>query len=369
LQTWRKWADDVEREGMSFHAAPEYQVFPSRERPLKPYEAVVRATAETQPLVREFRPDVVVSDILTLAPALAAELEHCRWATLVPHIYPPPAAGLPPFGFGGTPPKGPVGEAVWRVLSPRMEAGLKRGRNELNETRRRVGLPELSHVHGGISRELCVVGTFPQLEYPRRWPPEAHVTGPLLWEPPAGDVEPPSGDEPVVMVASSTSQDPRQRLLQTSLEALSGMSVRLLATYARGSPPRPRRMPAKTRLVEWMSYESTMPRADVIVCHGGHGTLARALASGAPVVTVPAAGDMIENGVRAQWAGAGLMLPRRFLGRRSLRLVVERVLEDDRFRARARELSDWAQSNEGATNAAVLVERFASGEPERPVSE
>jgi UDP:flavonoid glycosyltransferase YjiC (YdhE family) len=346
---------------MSFYPAPEYQVFPTRERPLKPYEAVVLATAETRPLVREFRPDVVVNDILTLAPALAGELEGCRWATLVPHIFPPPAPGIPPFGLGAPPPRGPVGQALWRALSPRMEAGLERGRRELNETRRRVGLPELAHAHGGISRDLCIVGTFPQLEYPRRWPPAAHVTGPLLWEPPADDVEPPSGDEPVVMVASSTSQDPRQRLLNTTLEALAGLPVRLLATYARGSAPRPRAMPAKTRLVEWMTYSSGMPRADAVVCHGGHGTLARALASGAPVVTVPAAGDMIENGVRAQWAGTGLTLPKRLLGPRSLRLVVERVLDDDRFRSRAQELAAWAQRNDGPAHAARLVESFASG--------
>lgn len=345
---------------MSFHPAPEYQVFPTRERPLKPYEAVVRATAETRPLVREVRPDVVVNDILTLAPALAAELEGCRWATLVPHIFPPPAAGLPPFGLGGTPPKGRIGRTVWELLSPRMGAGLERGRIELNGTRRRVGLPELGHVHGGISRELCIVGTFPQLEYPRRWPPEAHVTGPILWEPPAGDVEPPPGDEPVVMVAPSTSQDPRQRLLETALEALARLPVRVLAIHARGAPPLARMMPEKTRLVEWMSYSAVMPRADAVVCHGGHGTLARALASGAPVITVPAAGDMIENGARAQWAGAGLTLPKRFLSPRSLRLVVDRVLGDDRFRMRARELRDWAQRNDGPADAARLVERFAS---------
>jgi UDP:flavonoid glycosyltransferase YjiC (YdhE family) len=128
-------------------------------------------------------------------------------------------------------------------------------------------------------------------------------------------------------------------------------------------------MPAKTRLVEWLSYESAMPRADAVVCHGGHGTLARALASGAPVVTVPAAGDMIENGVRAQWAGTGLTLPKRFLSRRSLRWVVERVLEDDRFRARTRELAHWAQHSDGSENAARLVEQFASSETKWRVNE
>src|SRR5919112_1343079 len=64
-------------------AAPEYHVFPTRERPLKPYEAVVRATGETQPLVASLRPDVVVADILTLAPALAAELEGVPVATVI----------------------------------------------------------------------------------------------------------------------------------------------------------------------------------------------------------------------------------------------------------------------------------------------
>src|SRR5271166_1436927 len=79
LQTWRRWQEHVEAEGLAFAPAPEYQVFPSGgagSPDLDFYEAVVHATADTLPLVRELQPDVVVADILTLAPALAAELEH-----------------------------------------------------------------------------------------------------------------------------------------------------------------------------------------------------------------------------------------------------------------------------------------------------
>ena len=87
--------------------------------------------------------------------------------------------------------------------------GEEQGRAELNETRERVGLPPLDHVHGGISRELALVATFPQLEYRARWPqPGMRVIGPLLWEQPFGEVELPPGDEPLVLVAPSTSQDP-----------------------------------------------------------------------------------------------------------------------------------------------------------------
>ena len=95
IETWQKWREPAEAAGMMFSAAPEYQVFPTRERPLKPYEAAVIAAKVTRSFVRDFRPDVAVSDILTPAPALAAELEGVPVATLVPHVMPRPAARVP----------------------------------------------------------------------------------------------------------------------------------------------------------------------------------------------------------------------------------------------------------------------------------
>ena len=109
-----------------------------------------------------------------------------------------------------------------------------------------------------------------------------------------------------------------------------------------------------------MSYSQAMPESAIVVCHGGHGTMARAIAAGAAVVTVPASGDMGENGVRAQWAGAGLNLPARFLSPATLRWAVRAVLERPRIAARARELAAWAARNDGAENAAALLERFAT---------
>ena len=82
----------------------------------------------------------MVSDILTLAPALAAEMAGCRRATLVPHVYPVHEPGLPFFAFGAQPPRTPVGRALWRAAEPVLVKGLERGRREMNETRAAVGL-------------------------------------------------------------------------------------------------------------------------------------------------------------------------------------------------------------------------------------
>jgi UDP:flavonoid glycosyltransferase YjiC (YdhE family) len=360
VETWQRWRPDAEAAGLRFIAAPEYPVFPTRERPLNPYEAVVQATPLTRRAVQTARPDVVVHDILTLAPALAAELEGIPVATVIPHPHPHVPPGLPPYSIGARPARTPVGKALWRAMQRPVAAGLEHGRAELNATRRQLGLAPVERVHGGISERLCIVGTFPQLEYPRAWPSSTHVVGPLLWEPQFGEVEPPPGDDPLVLIAPSTAQDPGHRLLRAAVKGLADEPVRVLATWNRRPLNDPLPIPANARLVEWVSYSRTMPRCALVVCHAGHGTLARALACGAPVLTAPHAGDMNENAARADWAGVGVRLPWRLTSPATVRLAARRTLAQPALAARARELAAWSAANDGATRAAELVEQLAA---------
>lgn len=365
LQTWRRWQAHVEAEGLTFAAAPEYTVFPSGGpggEPLDFYEAVVHATEDTLPLVRALRADVVVADILTLAPALAAERSGVPRATLIPHVFPENEADAPIYSLGARLPRTALGRALWRRAQGPIRRGVERGRIELNETRARLGLGPLAYGHGGTSHELALVGTFPQLEYPRAWPAWAHVVGPLMWEPPANEVELPEGDDPLVLIAPSTAQDPDHRLLHAALRGLADAPVRVLATWNRRLPSKPLPVPDNARVVEWVSYTRTMPKCEVVVCHAGHGTLARALASGCAVVACPHIGDMNENAARLDWAGAGVRLPWRFVKPRPLRLAVERALSEPSIKAHAGELATWAAANDSGAAAATLVERLTHGE-------
>jgi UDP:flavonoid glycosyltransferase YjiC (YdhE family) len=391
-ETWDRWREHVEGAGMEFVPAPEYQVFPTRDRPVKPYEAVLHAADVTRRAIAVRAPDLVVHDILTLAPALGAELEGIPAATLIPHVYPMVPAGFPPYAIGARMPRTPLGRALWGSTQGMIESGLRQGRRELNETRRRLGLPELQRLHGGLSSRLVLVGTFPGLEYPREWPQHVHVVGPLMWEPPSQDVEIPAGSEPLVLVAPSTAQDPDQGLLRASLEGLAGGSVRVLATTNRRPLPVPVRVPmpaagaaprtgrravtvpaprpgesgagrrsrgASWSLVDWLSYSRTTPHCALVICHAGHGTLVRALASGVPVLAVPHSGDMGENAARLDWSGAGVRLPWRLLGPRTLRAAVGRALDPAHgFATRAAEFADWAARHDGPTRAAELIEEL-----------
>jgi UDP:flavonoid glycosyltransferase YjiC (YdhE family) len=241
-----------------------------------------------------------------------------------------------------------------------VDGALERGRREYNECRARLGLGPLPWVHTGLSRELTLIGTLPQLEYPRAWPEWARVVGPLQWELPGGArVEPVPGWDPIVVVAPSTAQDRSRSLLRAALEGLASAPVRVLAAWG-DEVPADLHVPANARVVPWMSYAATMPGCDVVLTHGGHGTLARALTCGCPVVVCPAGGDMAENAARVDWAGVGVRLPRRYGTPRGVRLAVERVLSRAGLRERVEAVARWSEANDGAARAVAELEAWGS---------
>ena len=356
VESWERWREPVEELGLRFEAAEEYTVFPP---PPPGGASASQAARGLEPLFDDFRPDAVVTDVLTLAPALAAEVAGVPWASLIPHIYPVHQSGMPFFATGMQPPRTGLGRWIWKRWEPALLNGLERGRDELNEQRELLGLEPIQRFHGGISDELVIVGTFPQLEYPRPWGHEVKVVGPLEFELPHPDVELPEGEEPLVLVTASTAQDPEKKLVRVALEALADEPVRVIATTNGSAEEGEVEVPANAKLVDWLSYSQVMPQCSVVVSHGGHGTVARSLAVGVPVLTTPVAGDMAETSARVSWAGVGRSLPWRLTRPRPLRWVLRELLGDPAYRRRAQRLGEWARRNDGARRGAELVEKFA----------
>ena len=359
IETWEERRDAVEGEGLGFAAAEEYRMFPPPDPDSEDGQNAAEAARALLPLLEDFRPDVVVSDILTLAPTLAAERAGIPLATLIPHIYPVVEPGLPFFAIGLRPPRTRLGRAIWRTGHERaLKVGLEQGRGDLNVQRQRLGLPPIDRFHGGISPDLALVATYPQLEYPRRWPAGVEITGPMTFELPHPDIELPPGDQPLVLVAPSTAHDSDNHLVRTALAALAEEPVRVVATTNRVVPQKPIEIPANAVLVEWLSYSQLMPAASLVISHGGHGTVARALGAGTPVLVCPIIGDMSETAMRVDWAGAGLSLPWRLCRPTPLRWAAQRLLHEPSFAAEAEAIAHWGRKNDGAERGAELVEQL-----------
>jgi MGT family glycosyltransferase len=360
IETWEERRAAVEGAGLSFTAAEEYRMFPPPDPDSAEGAHAAEAARALLPLLEEMRPHAVVSDILTLAPTLAAEVAGVPRATLIPHIYPVVEPGLPFFAVGLQPPRTPLGRGVWRTGQRALNVGLEQGRRDLNRQRERLGLAPTERFHGGISPDLALVGTFPQLEYPRHWPSGVEVTGPMSFEVPHPEIELPPGKEPLVLVAPSTAHDSRNHLVRTALAALADEPVRVVATTNRVVPQDPIEVPDNAILVEWLSYSQLMPVASLVISHGGHGTVARALAVGTPLLISPFIGDMSETAMRVSWTGAGLSLPWRLCRPAPLRWAAHRILTEPSFADRAGEIAAWASEHDGAARGAELVEQLAS---------
>ena len=360
IETWEERRAAVEGEGLGFAAAEEYRMFPPPDPDSEAGQHAAEAAKALSPLLDDFRPHAIVSDILTLAPTLAAERAGIPLATLIPHIYPVVEPGYPFFAIGLRPPRTRLGRSVWRYGHDRaLRVGLEQGRRDLNIQRERLGLAPIERFHGGISPDLALVATYPQLEYPRRWPAGVEITGPMTFQLPHPEIELPPGEDPLVLVAPSTAHDSENHLVRTALAALADEPVRVVATTNRVAPQRTIEVPVNAVLVEWLSYSQLMPAASLVISHGGHGTVARALGAGTPVLVCPIIGDMSETAMRIAWAGAGLSLPWRLCRPRAMRWAARRVLDETSFTAKAEEIAAWSRESDGAGRGAELVERLA----------
>lgn len=358
IHTWFRWQQHIEAAGVTFFRAPKFEVAPG-ERVPNVHEAAALAANELADVVREWQPDVIVGDVLTLSAALAAELCDVPYVTFVPHFWHATGEDDIPFGSGWAPSRTAVGKAIFRTMHRYERKGLEFGRDELNETRRAVGLAEVDRVHGALSRELVLVGTLPQLEPARDWPDHVKVVGPVMWEPPAEPVEIPAGVDPLVVVAPSTAQDLDHTMLGAAVTGLRDRPVRVLAAKNGREPVRDLKPGPNTSVVDWVPYSQVFPPASVVVCHGGHGTVMRALTSGCVVVICPASGDQYENAARVRWAGVGVAVPHRFISSRTIAAAVDKALADPSYLKRAQELASAASETDAAAVAADELEAFA----------
>jgi UDP:flavonoid glycosyltransferase YjiC (YdhE family) len=96
---------------------------------------------------------------------------------------------------------------------------------------------------------------------------------------------------------------------RTALRAVEGLGLRVLLTVGRRFDPAVLNpLPAGVHAECWVDQEQVLPAADLVVCHGGSGTVYGALAAGVPVVVAPVFADQFENGRRVAAAGAGLVV-------------------------------------------------------------
>lgn len=282
------------------------------------------------PALRELAPDLVVSDVITAGGGMAAELLGIPWIELNPHPLYLPSKGLPPIGSGlapGTGIRGRLRDAAMRALTAR---SVRTGLQQRANSRAEIGLP--ARDPGPLRR---LIATLPALEVPRPdWPAEAVVVGPLHFEPTDRILEVPAGSGPVVVIAPSTALIGTEGLAEVALGCLTpGETLpagsRLLVSRLDG----PELAVPPWATVGLGRQDELLAHADLVICGGGHGMVAKTLLAGVPLVVVPGGGDQWEIANRVQRQGSARLI--RPLTADALVSAVNELLSSPGYRAAA----------------------------------
>lgn len=224
-------------------------------------------------------------------------------------------------------------------------------------TRREIVGPPLHRIrdeHGlPHDPDLAVLdGTLAIAPFPRAFrdprnplPPNVVLARPAALERPPGDPPAwlaPLGDRPVVWFTLGTVFNMESGdLLARGIGAFDGLPVDAVVTTGRQRDPAALGpLPANVRAEAFVPQGWLLPKADVVVSHGGSGTVIGALAHGAASIAMPMGADQPDNGDRIIELGIGRVLEAATVTRADLADAVRSVVEDAACRQRCRQHAD-----------------------------
>jgi UDP:flavonoid glycosyltransferase YjiC (YdhE family) len=322
--------------------------------------------ADVDMALGEARPEAMVCSLFALGAMVAAESAGVPFAVLLPNIYLLPAPGMPPFGLGLRPAKTPLGRlrdlavgGFTRRLWDR--SGLPR----LNALRAERCLAPLDHLWDQVHRaRRQLVMTSRDFDFPASLPDGVRYVGPVLDDPAwAGRPwRPPAGDDPLVLVAMSSVFQDQLGCLRRIAEAMGTLPVRAVVTTGPALDPAALHPPDNVEVLAAAPHRQVLEHAALVVTHGGHGTVMKALAAGVPMVVLHHGRDQADNAARLTARGAGVAVTRTATPDTIAR-AASRVLADPSYPAAAARLGQAVRRD--ASSGALLreLEALPAAEP------
>ena len=297
-------------------------------------------------LIRTWKPDLVVRDEMDYGSAIATEV-----------------AGLP--------------QAVVLVIAA---GGMVRAdllAEPLDALRAQYGLPPDPQLHR-LGRDLVLAPLpLPFRDPANPLPPGAQPLRSTAAPAPAGtdlgDLPLRVPGRPTVYFTLGTEFNTQSGdLFPRALAALGQLPAHLVVTVGRQlDPARFGPQPAHVHLRRYVPQSLLLPHCDVVVSHGGSGSVAAALEYGVPLVLLPLGADQLHNAERCTALGIGVALDAVRATPEQIRAAVEQVLTDPAYRRAAERLRAENASRPDATEGVRLMEELVArrrpAEPEPAV--
>ncbi|GAA3368902.1 DUF1205 domain-containing protein [Streptomyces sannanensis] len=253
----------------------------------------------------------------------------------------------------------------WGADLMHRQATLEAERRELTPLLARFGLDAVDTL-GALTVDLCPAA----MQVPEESRPGALDRRPMRYLPYNGagrvpvPLPPAERRRPRVCVTWGTTVgrlDASLFLAGEVVAALDALDVGIVVAVAAQQRPLLGDLPERAKVIESVPLHCVLPHCDLVVAHGGAGTILTGLAHGLPQLVVPQLIDHTFNAERFAATGAGISLPRAGADAAGIREAVLRLLEEPSYRKAAEEVRAENDRRPAPAQVARQLAEFAGG--------
>jgi UDP:flavonoid glycosyltransferase YjiC (YdhE family) len=318
-------------------------------------------------LFKETKPDLVLTDFRFTAPVSTqiANLKHSAIVNASSTEY----RSLPYIPLFEWVPELIVqrGATVWKALNKiNLKLEMFIFDNVMNIFKK---FSKQYHLKKTITATNCLTGndiTFlpdiPEYFPTRQLPSDYHYIGPLTWK---GNIPPPSwwppkrDKRPLLYVTMGTTgmEDVFQKLYEI---CQTSDMVAVITTGAQVQHLKP--LQGQIYVEPFIDGDLVMEECDLVVCHGGNGTIYQALQHGKPIIGIPTVPDQLFNMRRVEALEIGKMLSREIFLRNpaSLLDMARSILAKNSYHCNASRLREILRTYNASETAADILTKASS---------
>jgi len=331
-------------------------------------ETVPDQIADLDRVVRDWRPDVIVTDPAMWGPIIVLWERSGIPVSILTFMLSSliPGRDAPLSELGLPPPKslpkrllGTSAAAVTRFAGRPM-------RRRVDEIRGGFGLPPLGCTVNEFTRRLplYLIPNVREFDFNRNdLPASVHYVGALSWRRMVRQSESTwldalPRDRPWIHVTESTLRYAEPFLLKAAAEGLSDGAYRVIMT---GGVHRDASESVTTgdgeyvTLRPWVDHDDLLPRCAAMVSTGGAGTVMAAVLAGIPQIVVPTAWDKPDNATRVAESVVGLRLSPKQCTPQRLRAAVDEVVSNPKYAENTRQIREQLLQAPGPDKAVELI--------------
>ncbi|HTB78920.1 MAG TPA: nucleotide disphospho-sugar-binding domain-containing protein [Polyangiaceae bacterium] len=252
-----------------------------------------------------------------------------------------------------------LGKWLAKAAFPMIEQLLmKYGAMGYKEVRRKYGMGPLRSMWEAVEGDITLMPDLPEfMPVVRDTSPTFRYIGPLLWDANMGlpswfsKLQP--GRPTIYFTMGSTGDT---KFFEEAVRVFGNTEFQvLITTGGLAEIPNP---PSNVFIAKYAPGDALMAVSDVVVSHGGNGTVYQALSCGVPVIGFPTMFDQEINMRQVEALGIGIQMSNKQYSGPSLDRAVRKVISETRYRERCRQLAARISRMDGRRRAALHIHDF-----------